>query len=92
MPFGAAEGLAIYLNGTDLPPEVYQQCDVNEFIDVVNKRLDAAGAGAILGSWEGPTETALYMYGRSASGMRKAIGPYVAEYPLSQRARLVEIA
>ena len=27
---GTAEGLAIYINGTDLPEEVYQNCDINE--------------------------------------------------------------
>src|SRR5437868_5292169 len=30
VPFGSLEGLAIYLNGTDLPDEVYQKCDINE--------------------------------------------------------------
>src|SRR6186997_863085 len=29
VPFGEAEGLAVYLNGTDLPDEVYKTCDLN---------------------------------------------------------------
>ena len=27
--FGTTEGLAVYLNGTDLPAETYRQCDSN---------------------------------------------------------------
>jgi hypothetical protein len=29
IPFGATEGLAAYLNGTDLPDTVYRTSDVN---------------------------------------------------------------
>src|SRR5688500_9741418 len=31
--FGSTEGLALYLNGTDLPAEVYASNDVNELIE-----------------------------------------------------------
>jgi hypothetical protein len=43
VPFGAAEGLAIYLNGTDLPDEVYRECDVNDVYDEINRLLDGRG-------------------------------------------------
>jgi hypothetical protein len=89
-PFGVAEGLAIYLNGTDLPDEVYKECDVNEVYDEINRLL--GDRGAIQGHWRGPTETALYLYGGSADEMRKLIARYLAEYPLCQRARVVRIA
>jgi hypothetical protein len=90
VPFGTAEGLAIYLNGTDLPDEVYRECDVNEVYDEINRRLGERGA--IQGHWQGPTETALYLYGCSADEMRDLISGYMAEYPLCQRARVVRIA
>jgi hypothetical protein len=90
VPFGAAEGLALYLNGTDLPAEVYQECDVNEVYEEINRLLGEHGA--IQGHWQGPTETALYLYGASADQMRSLISGYLAEYPLCQRARLVVIA
>jgi hypothetical protein len=90
VPFGLAEGLAIYLNGTDLPDEVYRECDVNEVYDEINRLL--GDRGSIQGHWQGPTETALYLYGCSAEEMRELIAGYMAEYPLCQRARIVTIA
>src|SRR5262245_20846271 len=36
VPFGEAEGLAVYLNGTDLPANVYKECDVNEVVAEIN--------------------------------------------------------
>jgi hypothetical protein len=90
VPFGITEGLAIYLNGTDLPEEVYRDCDVNVLYAEINRLL--GDCGSIEGHWQGPTETALYLYGRSAEEMRKLIAEYLAEYPLCQKARVVRIA
>jgi hypothetical protein len=90
MPFGSAEGLAIYLNGTDLPADVYKNCDVNEVYNEINRLL--GDRGSIQGHWHGPTETALYLYGSSTDEMRALIAGYMAEYPLCQKARLVKIA
>jgi hypothetical protein len=90
VPFGTAEGLAIYLNGTDLPDEVYRDCDVNEVYAEINRLL--GDRGAILGYWQGPTETALYLYGHSADEMRNLVSGYLAAYPLCQKARVERIA
>jgi len=90
VPFGEAEGLAIYLNGTDLPDEVYKECDVNEVVETISRLL--ADRGAIQGHWQGPTETALYLYGSSFDGMCNLISAFLAEDPLCQRARVVRIA
>jgi hypothetical protein len=90
VPFGITEGLALYLNGTDLPIEIYERCDVNELYKEINRLL--GDRGAIQGHWEGPTETALYLYGDSADEMRQLISAHVANYPLCQRSRLVVIA
>jgi hypothetical protein len=90
VPFGEMEGLAIYLNGTDLPDHVYQECDVNLVYDEINRLL--GDCGAIMGHWQGPAETALYLYGGSSEEMRERIANFVAEYPLCQKARLVKIA
>jgi len=90
VPFGSLEGLAVYLNGTDLPDEVYQQCDVNVIVDEINRLL--TDHGAMFGHWQGPKETALYLYGDSADEMRHLISGFMAEYPLCQKARVVKIA
>jgi hypothetical protein len=90
VPFGKLEGLGIYLNGTDLPDEVYQNSDINYVIDEINRRL--GDLGAIQGNWQGPTETALYLYGYSIEEMKNAIADLMAEYPLFQRAKIEAIA
>jgi hypothetical protein len=90
IPFGQAEGLAVYLNGTDLPEQVYQECDSN-FVFSELDRL-AAGVGRVLSHWQGPTETAFYLYGKSFAEMQRLIQPLLTTYPLCQKHRVVQIA
>ncbi|MDR6890925.1 MULTISPECIES: hypothetical protein [Variovorax] len=78
--FGAQEGLALYLNGSDLPAYVYEECDVNRVFDECERLLDEAGD--IHSHWEGPTETAIYMYGPSFDDMHRLISPLLASNPL----------
>jgi hypothetical protein len=90
LPFGSLEGVALYINGTDLPSQVYETCDINVAYDEIISRL--GDRGCILGHWHGPTETALYLYGDSADEMRQLIADFLASYPLCQKSRLVQIA
>jgi hypothetical protein len=90
IPFGRTEGIGIYLNGTDLPDEVYANSDVNVVIEELNK--DLGDAGEFQSYWEGPTETALYFYGADADEMRGKIRSFMDSYPLCQKARVVTIA
>ncbi len=87
--FGVTEGLGLYLNGTDLPDEVYASEDINELVTQVS---DALGdEGAMQSYWEGPTETALYLYGPSADRMRALLADVLAAHPLAERHRLVTL-
>ena len=86
---GTHEGLGLYLNGSDLPDDVYAGNDVNELVAAVGDALGAAGR--MLSYWEGPTETALYLYGPSAAVMRARLDPVLPRFALAQRARLVEL-
>ncbi|HZW06163.1 MAG TPA: hypothetical protein VFF65_03490, partial [Phycisphaerales bacterium] len=90
VPFGKLEGIAVYLNGTDLGPEVYQSSDVNVVIEEINNAVKGRGAAADF--WEGPRETALYLYGASADEMKSLIAPFMASYPLCRKARIERIA
>ncbi|MSU90454.1 hypothetical protein GE300_12635 [Rhodobacteraceae bacterium 2CG4] len=90
MPIGRLEGLGLFVNGTDLPAEVYAAADINHVIDECDRLM--TGIGGKRGHWEGSRETALYFYGDSFEAMREAIAGFVAEYPLLQRARVVRIA
>ena len=87
---GKAEGLAVYLNGTDLPAETYKSCDSNFVYSEFDRRL--AGEGRVLSHWQGPTETALYMYGGSFAAMKQRIEPFIASYPLCERCRIAQVA
>ncbi|TDB27446.1 hypothetical protein ATCM_07100 [Stenotrophomonas sp. ATCM1_4] len=90
IPFGVHQGLGLYLNGTDLPAEVYQTCDINHVHEECMRRLE--GVGMLNSHWQGPTEAALYMYGDSFDRMHAAITPLLDSYPLCQRCRVERIA
>lgn len=89
-PLGWTEGLALYLNGTDLPDEVYGSCDVNVVVREIESLLE--GKGFLLSYWEGPTETALYFYGPSFEYMQARMQGFLASYPLCAQSRVEQIA
>lgn len=88
--FGASEGLALFLNGVDLPDSVYEECDVNDLIEQLTALLKTAGK--YMSHWQGSRETGLYFYGRSFSEMKEAIKPVVEQYPLCEKSRIEQIA
>jgi hypothetical protein len=90
VPFGVTEGMAVYLNGTDLPDEVYKECD-SDFVFSEFDRL-LSGSGRVLSYWQGPTETAFYLYGISFGEMKEKISEFVASYPLCRQCRIEQIA
>jgi len=90
IPFGVAEGIAVYLNGSDLPANVYAMCDVNFVVEEFDRLL--AGRGEFRGYWEGEKETALFCYGPSFEAMKAVLKPFIDSYPLCERARIEQIA
>lgn len=90
IPVGTKEGMACYLNGTELPDEVYANCDINYAIGQMEKAME--GIGWMFSYWQGPKDTALYFYGTTYEDMKKCVEPFMAEYPLCQKARLEQIA
>lgn len=87
---GSQEGMALYLNGTELPDEVYEECDINYVIEHMEKLMD--GIGKMYSYWEGPDNTALYFYGESFDKMLAAVEDFLKEYPLCQKCDLQRIA
>jgi len=90
LPFGVAEGMAVYLNGTDLPDNVYKECDSNFVLDEFNRLLGEVGQ--VLSWWQGPTETAFYLYGSSFAEMKARVTAFIDSYPLCQRCRIEQVA
>lgn len=88
--FGNKEGLAVYLDGINLPEKVYQECDSNFVLSEVSRLVGYNGE--IKRYWQGENETALYFYGDSFENMKIAISEFINTYPLCQRARIIQIA
>ena len=87
---GQAEGMALYLNGTDLPDEVYQSNDINELI---SKLQEALGEKCFMFSWwEGRIETALYFYGASYLEMYASVRHIMENHPLCKLSHTKQIA
>jgi transposase InsO family protein len=85
--FGITEGIAIYLDGVNLPAAVYTKTSAQELLD---KLTEALGEDAdFRGSWQGPRETALYMYGLDAEALFEKMRPVLTSYPLCKNARVV---
>lgn len=87
---GCAEGLALYLNGTDLPKEVYENSDINECIQLLDNALE--GIAQRLSHWEGSKETALYFYGNDFEEMKEKVISITKTYPLCEKCRIEQIA
>ena len=88
--FGTLEGLAIYLNGTDLDDDVYENCDSNYVYSELDRLTE--GVGKVYSYWQGATESALYLYGASFAEMNSAIAELVENYPLCQKCRIEQSA
>lgn len=88
--FGRLEGLALYLDGQNLPDEVYDSCDPHEVFEQVSGAI--AGIGDVCSFWQGEAETALYLYGASYEAMDAAIAGFVGSYPLCRGARVERVA
>jgi hypothetical protein len=89
IPFGVTEGIAIYLDGINLPDDVYASCSTNELAERLRLALVSDSAAEVRGSWQGPEETAIYLYGTDAEHMYSAIESTLLAYPLCQNARVV---
>ncbi len=88
--FGTLEGLAIYLNGTELDSEVYANSDSNHVYTELDRLTQ--GNGRVYSYWQGPTETAFYLYGASFPQMKSQISELINNYPLCQKCRVEQVA
>ena len=84
--FGSQQCLAVYLDGTSLPDEVYEALD---FDRVVAELGAAAGPDSYRGFWQGPEETGLYFFGLNAEDLFGRVEPLLRDMPIGQNARVV---
>lgn len=87
---GTLEGIAIYMNGTDLAKEIYKSCDINYAIEQLEQAIE--GIGRMYSYRELGEFTALYFYGTSFLEMKEKMKPFVSSYPLCQKCHIEQIA
>jgi hypothetical protein len=84
--FGKLQCLAIYLDGTSLPDEVYADLDFEAAVAAIGA---AAGDNSYRGFWQGPEETGLFLFGPDAEAMFARVEPVLRRLPIGQNARVV---
>jgi hypothetical protein len=84
--FGAAQCVAVYLDGITLPAEIYADLDFDQLV----AELDgAAGVGSYRGFWQGPEETGLFFFAPNAEELFARLHPALLALPIGQNARVV---
>jgi hypothetical protein len=84
--FGKQQCLAIYLDGTSLPKEVYANLDFEQVVEEIGT---AAGPNSYRGFWQGPEETGVFYFGPDAEDMFARVEPVLRKLPIGQNARVV---
>lgn len=68
---------------------MYATSDVNELLEQIGERLGTEGRMQSYG--EGPTETALYLYGSSVGRIEELLTDLIGAHPLTQLCHLAPI-
>lgn len=89
IPFWKNEGLALYLNWTDLSKK-NSEWDFNYLYEEINISINEVGK--IFSLWQWQTETAIYMYWKSFKDINKKISSIIKNHPLCQKCRIEKIA
>ena len=84
----AEQAVLVYLNGTDLPDQVYDEYDLATLEDKLIEVIEREKLGEYDGNEFGPTETILFMYGPDAERLFSGIESILRAYPLCQQARV----
>jgi hypothetical protein len=78
----AEQALLICLDGVSLPAAIYEEYDVAGLEDQLEVALGSIGE--VDGHEIGPTEAIIYLYGRDAEAMFRAVEPVLRKHPLAQ--------
>jgi len=89
IPFGKYEQLTIYLDGTGLPPSVYESLDFDRFYRELGEAVGRQADGQARSVWTGPTETAVHLAGPKADALDQVVNAMWNTAPILQHARLV---
>ena len=83
------QAVLIYLDGTSLPQEVYDEYDVATLEDRLTDAISNQSLGEYDGDEFGPEGVTLFMYGPDGQRLFAGIESVVRSYPLCQNARVI---
>ncbi|PHV12249.1 hypothetical protein [Chitinimonas sp. BJB300] len=83
------QAVFIYLDGINLPEEIYEKFDVATLEEQLVKAIKTQGLGEFDGNEFGTTEVMLTLYGPSAEKLYAGIESIIARYPLCKGARVI---
>lgn len=89
LPFGKYEQLTIYLDGTGLPPDVYESLDFDRVYRELGQAVGREADGQARSVWTGPTETAVHLAGPKADALERVVTAMWETVSVFQNARLV---
>jgi hypothetical protein len=89
LPFGKYEQLTIYLDGTGLPPDVYESLDFDRFYGELGEAVGREADGQARTVWKGPAETAVHLAGPKADALEQVVNAMWHTVPVLQNARLL---
>jgi hypothetical protein len=83
------QAVLVFLDGQNLPEEVYKEYDVSTLEDQLIEIIESQSLGEYDGNEFGPEGVVLYMYTSDAENMFSAIERILRAYPLCQNARVI---
>lgn len=87
-PFGRMQSIAVYLDGINLPDQVYAELDFEAVLAEIEAAL-AQPSPALHDTWTGNEETGLYFFVSSAEDAFARAEPALHRIPICQNARVV---
>ena len=87
-PRPAEEAVLIRLDGTSLPPSVYEQHDLATLEEQLRAVIARGDLGEYDGDETGPGETTVYLYGRDAERLFAGIEATLRANPLCRNAQV----
>ena len=88
-PEPAQHAVLVYLDGTGLPPEIYEQHDLYTLADQLRAVIDAPKLGEYDGNEIRETGVVLFMYGADCEHLFAGIEGTLRAYPLCRNARVL---
>jgi hypothetical protein len=85
----AEQAVMVYLDGTGLPVNVYEECDTSTLEDLLINVLEQTNLGEVDGSAIADTEAVIFLYGPDGEKLFARILPVLRSYPLCQGARVI---